>query len=334
MPGRLLRPLPHVIAAASLALAGAVAVPSAGARADDRASGPALVEPARAMADALHCQEPRKPTDKEPVLFVHGITATGAEEFEWSWMPLMLARGRAACTIDLPERGMGDNQRSAEYVVSAIRAMSRRFGSEVDVVAASQGPMAARWALRWWPDIRAKVDDFVSIAGIVHGSQMGELVCASGRCVTTAWQWKRDSKFISALNSGDESPGDVDYTALSTKADYIVFPQVPESVSAIDGAVNAPLDTLCPGRAPEHAQTMYDAVTYAATMDALDHEGPLDPKRVDPAACAELFMPGVDPGEAAGHIYLIYETGVPLAMGLTWPTVDDEPPLRAYADPH
>ena len=76
-------------------------------------------------------------------------------------MPALLGRGLAVCTVELPDNARADNQRSAEYVVQAVRTMSARYGSKVDVVAHSQGPVTARWALKWWPDVAARVDDLV-----------------------------------------------------------------------------------------------------------------------------------------------------------------------------
>lgn len=321
--------LTGVIASVALAALPVIAQPAAAAS----AAGPALREPAARMADALRCHAPARRADHEPVLLVHGATATAAEEWEWSWQPALLAAGFDVCTVDLPERAMTDAQRSAEYVVAAIRAMDRRFDSSIDVVATSLGPAVVRWAVKWWPDVRATVDDLVSLAGLNQGSDISKITCASGSCPPVLWQFARDSKFVEALNAGDQTPGGIDHTSIYTRNDIVVFPQFPTSVSEIDGAVNVPLETLCPGRAPDHIAILADSAAYAAGVDALTHEGPFDPGRFDVGVCATVLLPGVTPTEALGREYLIAQNGLLMFGGVTTATVDAEPPLRGYAQP-
>jgi len=295
-------------------------------------TGPMLLEPTQQMADALRCHETDKPAGHEPVLLVHGLTSTGAETFDWSWVPALLAEGYDVCTVDLPDRAMADIQREAEYVVHAIRAMADRFESKVDVMAVSLGPLAARWVVRWWPDVRAAVDDLVSLVGVNRGSDLSKILCADGRCVPAAWQLARDSEFVGALNSEDESPGEIHYMSIYTRSDHLAFPQFPTSVSEIEGAVNVPIDSLCPTRFPEHVQMVFDAVVYAVITDALTDDGRFDPARFDRAACAKDFMPGVTATEAAGREYVMYENAA-RQLGMAWRKVDAEPPLRCYARP-
>lgn len=46
---------------------------------------------------------------------------------------------------------------------------------------------------------------------------------------------------------------------------------------------------------PGDAVEVHDPVTYAIAMDALNHDGPADPARIDPAVCTQPFAPYVDP---------------------------------------
>ena len=72
------------------------------------------------------------------------------------------------------------------------------------------------------------------------------------------------------IQSWTANAGDIDYTSVYSRGDEWVFPQFPTSVSAMDGAVNVPLDSLCPGRTPEHAMVKkFRAERYHGVGDDL-----------------------------------------------------------------
>ncbi len=321
------------LVSAALAFPGAAFAPATASAATpgSAVSGPALQEPQRKLAAALRCHDAQSPNGHDPVLLVHGATATAAEAWDWAWTPALLADGYDVCTIDVPDRGLEDNQRAAEYAVHAIRVMAERFASTVDVVGLYQGSLDLRWAARWWPDVLTKVDDHVSLDGANRGIAAANLLCADGRCVPAVWQLSMGSQFLTALNEGDESPGEIDYTSIYSRGDAAISPQLPGSVSEIDGAVNVPIDSLCPGRFPDHVQVLSDAVAYAATTDTFAQDGPFDPAAFDRGACTSLLVSGVTPAEALRREFVIYRTGLPRFAGLTWREIDAEPPLRCYA---
>jgi hypothetical protein len=59
---------------------------------------------------------------------------------------------------------------------------------------------------------------------------------------------------------------------------------------------NVAVQDLCPTDTADHiAVGTWDPVAYALAMDALDHSGPADPRRIPKSVCSEVFMPGVDP---------------------------------------
>ena len=59
---------------------------------------------------------------------------------------------------------------------------------------------------------------------------------------------------------------------------------------------NVATQDICPANTSEHFIIgTTDPVAYALAMDALDHDGPASEARVDRAACAQAFAPGVDP---------------------------------------
>ena len=72
----------------------------------------------------------------------------------------------------------------------------------------------------------------------------------------------------------------------------------------------------------------YDAVGYALAVDALTHDGPADPARIDRGVCDEEFHPGVDAATFPTNCL----NGVATAMHrqVTGERVDRESALRPY----
>ena len=300
-------------------------------RADTAApAGPALAVDAADLAAALECREPLAPGDRA-VLLVHGTSVTPAENWGWNWQLALPELGFKACTVRLPDYAFVDIQESSEYVVHAIRAMSDATAAKIGVVGLSQGGLQPRWAIRWWPDIRARIDDLVMMATTNHGAAFADASCAASPCLPALWQQRwGGSEFLRALNAGDETPGDVSYTSIYSLTDIVIQPVVPQAPAALEGAVNIAIQDLCPGRAVDHAQHAYDAVAWAVGIDALTHDGPADAARFDPATCAQLVMPFVDPATAvAGGLNIYAVAGE--RQGTYTGKVEKEPSLRDYA---
>ena len=271
------------------------------------------------------CRGPADGGGKEPVLLVHGTFTTAAENFGWNYLPELAARGYRVCTVDLPNRSIDDIQVAAESVVVAVHRMARESGRKVDVVGHSQGVLQARWALRWWPSVRAEVDDLVSLAGPNQGTTVAAnplvplLGCAS--CI----QMAPGSAFLTTLNAGDQTPGKVSYTAVySTLVDELITPNA--TAARIDGASNLELQALCPARVVTHVSIVADAVAYALVVDALGRPGPATAARFNRATCLSATFVGL-PGTLGGVQTLLSPPPVPVAG--TVPVT--EPPLRPYA---
>jgi triacylglycerol esterase/lipase EstA (alpha/beta hydrolase family) len=286
------------------------------------ADGPALTVPADRLAGSLTC--PTFEAGRDPVLLVHGTATDSHDSWSWNYERALPALGFSVCTVDLPERALGDIQTASEYVVHAIRAIAAASGRKVAVIGHSQGTLEPRWALRWWPDVRRLVDDDISLAGPHHGATGAEQVCTTGSCAAAAQQMRFGSHFLTALNRGDETPGDVDYTSVFSQNDELVQPP---SSARLDGAVNVLVQDLCPGRSVHHGGALHDAAVFAVVLDALTHPGPADPARVDRAACLRPWMPGVD--EPVTGNAMLY--GPAFLALLQHDTVPAEPPLAPYA---
>jgi triacylglycerol lipase len=306
------------------ALLGGAAVPS---QASGRDPGPALQTPREVLEDAVRC--PARPARKT-VLLVHGTSVTAEENWGWSYARALPRVGFDVCVVDLPDRALGDIQTTTEYVVHAIRTAHRRSGQRISVVGLSQGAIQPRWALRFWPDLRHRVDDYVSMAGTNHGSVFADSACAASPCLEALWQQRTaGSPFQAVLNSGDTTPGDVSFTSVYSLDDEIIQPVVPRPVARIEGATNVAVQDLCPGRSVGHAQSIADAAYWAVVLDALTHRGPAVPSRVDRHSCSQVFMPHVDPVEAAVRTAEVYTTAV--VVQTQHEKAAAEPPLRVYA---
>jgi triacylglycerol lipase len=266
----------------------------------------------------------------EPVLLIHGIPQTPDEAWSWNYAKVLPPQGFDVCTVALPDFARGDIQIQTEYVVHAIKAMGQRSGGKIDVIAFSVPPAAARAAMKWWPGARGLVDDLVLIAAPNHGGVNFDLLCALP-CIAPFWQMKPGSRFLAALNSGDETPGDVAYTSVYSRTDLAV-PNLPGSeTSNLAGASNiAVQDGLCPVRFVDHVGALADAAVYAVVIDALTHPGPADPARINRSVCTQFVMPGVDPLQAVATDLAWWPT---IAIRSLEHRTDREPPLAAWAVP-
>ena len=312
--------------------------PDASAADDAQTPSPALSVSSNDLSRAVRCHEPTiqgSARVRQPVLLVPGTTATGAEQWDWGYVPALRRAGFPVCTVDLHERGLGDMQVSAEYVVHAIRYMKRTFHSKIDVLGYSQGGILARWAVKFWPDVRRAVDDVVLLEVPVNrGTLMGNVLCAVP-CIPVAKQVRAGSAFFRALNRGGEAPGAVDYTSILSKTDEVVIPQGQRSVSLFLGEApnlsNVEIQSICPGRVVDHMLAPSDAVGYAIALDAFAHPGPADQARISHSACRVIGLPGTTPLQVVANTARFTLRAGPMLAGVGYPTVVHEPALRAYA---
>ncbi|WP_308252043.1 hypothetical protein [Pseudonocardia sp. KRD291] len=218
--------------------------------------------------------------------------------------------------------------------MNAIRTMHADAGRKIDIVGFSQGGMVPRWALKYWPDTRDAVRDYVGIDPSNHGTLDAYPICAPG-CAPAIRQQQTGSNFLTALNDGPETFAGIDYTVVYTVTDEVVFPNLPPAPSSElrggDGATsNIAVQQICPVHVAEHlSMGSIDPVGYAVVTDALDHDGPADAARIDRGVCAAPLMPGVDPvALPANEVRYNGQVATTLA---TYPRELAEPELRDYA---
>lgn len=313
--------------ALSLAQGGFSVSPVGAAGTED---GPALESDPVALETALSCPDGLSHAEHPVVLLVHG-TATTAEETWPAGMGVVLHRaGFDWCTVQLPGRALVDIQRSTEYVVDAVRSLHRRTGRKVSMIGHSQGALEVRWAIRWWPDVRAVVDDVVTAAGANRPIPWTKTVFCGRSCAEPIWQFSTGAAFMEAINRVP-APEGPSYSAIRSLTDELIQPAMPESsaVATIDGAANLAIQDVCPGRPVSHVGLVFDAVFAAMTLDALQHPGPADQGRIEHGTCARPYADGVDPVVASVNIATLYANAYPAAAKA--PKADREPQLRSYA---
>jgi hypothetical protein len=301
--------IPFVLSVGLIAVCAAPADAAVSSR--EKAPGPALTTPAPTLAAALSCPQGVR-GKRNPVLLVPG--GGGDPGFAFSPLePVLRANRYPVCGETMPQANFGDNQIAAEYIVSSIRTMAARSGRPVSVIGVSQGGMQPRWALKWWPDVRSLVGDVIGLAPGNRGFALAPALCGSP-CPPSTRQGIPGSQFLAALNGGDETPGRLSYSVISSATDVNEPPPLGELKGEGDDS-NTQVQEICPGREVDHGHIQFDAVAVALVLDALRHAGPARASRIPTANCAKTYADLIDPAEiqrqeAAGSDHFFANYGV------------------------
>ncbi|KAA1421938.1 alpha/beta fold hydrolase [Nocardioides humilatus] len=291
---------------------------------EDRAAapGPKLRTDRAALAAAFACTDNIGTSHRRAVLLVHGTGAVPDENFAWNYYDKLRQQGHPYCTITIPDRGMGDLQVNVEYVVFAIRQAYRLSGREIAVIGHSQGAFLPSYALRMWPDLAGKVEDFISYAGaITYGTDQGALLC-SLPCAEAFSQFTPGSNLLTEL-AKHPLPKGVSYTSFFTQYDEIVTPQPKASTIVGPGARNYLLQDLCPLDLAEHLLIIAEKPFFQLAFDALHHRGPGRLARVGKVAC------GFDP-QVIRAVPALPTFGLGILTDYPADIATEEPPLRGY----
>jgi hypothetical protein len=327
-----------LVAGALSAIAATTVVPAAALAAAASPADPPWSVPEASLAAGLVCPTAFTHPEHEPVLLVHGTFTSGPEQYGWNYELLLPERGFDVCVVTYPDRGLGDLQVSAEYVAHAILEVHRRTGSRVDVMGHSQGGLLPRWAIKFWPSVAAVVDDAVLVAPPSHGTDVASLGGGGGIDMPAAFfQMASRSRFVNALNAGDETPGDVSWSVLYTELDELVQPVAPVPTAPLDwqhepaNVRNVLIQDVCPGRIVDHLSIgTTDRLSQELVLDALAGPGPVDPARLGPAS-ALCALP--DQYVSAGQVpALLSQLTNSLQSGMfDFHATSAEPPLKPYA---
>ncbi len=183
-----------------------------------------------------------------PILFVHGYTSNAAA---WDNMKArFVTDGWESNTLFAYTFS---STQSNATVASAISTrvneiMAATGAAKVDIIAHSMGSLSSRYYIKNLGG-QTKVDDWVSLGGPNHGTTWAYGCFFFSPCN----QMLPGSSFLNSLNSGDETPGAVNYGTWRTPCDELV---TPSSSTSLTGATNT--ETACMG----HSDLRTDATVY------------------------------------------------------------------------
>ncbi|MGW2384773.1 esterase/lipase family protein [Streptomyces sp. NPDC001658] len=166
-----------------------------------------------------------------PVVFVHGLSSSSSS---WDdWVSYFKADGYTASELDAWSYSWSQsNVTTAQQLATEVkRVLAATGASKVDLVVHSMGALSSRYYLKNLGGT-AYVDDFVSTAGVNHGTT------AAGWCAwlyTSCAEMQTGSSFLTSLNSGDETPGSVSYASYWSNCDDAL---TPDTTAILNGATN------------------------------------------------------------------------------------------------
>ena len=219
----------------------------------------------------------------EPVILVHGTIGDRRHLLE----PLakaMMDQGFCVFSLDYGNRGLEEISRSAKQLKSFTQRVRRATDAKkVSMVGHSQGGMMPRYYIKFLGGARV-VDDLVGIAPSNHGTALtgsggrniiSDLISAIvGQLCQACIQQGAGSPFLTRLNAGDETPGKVSYTQITTRYDEVVVPHTSGYLRPGPRTTNVTIQSLCRRDLAEHILIPMSRTTVAITLDALTRKGP------------------------------------------------------------
>lgn len=209
---------------------------------------------AAALLLSLSLSAPAQAATHNPVIFVHGLSSSSSS---WDdWIADFKADGYTDSELYAWSYSWGQsNVTTAQQLATKVQSVLSQTGaSKVDLVAHSMGPLSSRYYLKNLGGT-AYVDDFVSVAGTNHGTSL------AGWCAwlyTSCAQMNTGSSFLTALNSGDETPGSVSYATYWSNCDEYLDP---DSTALLNGATNVGVGCIA------HTDTNNDYGVYTQVRD-------------------------------------------------------------------
>ena len=161
------------------------------------------------------------------------------------------------------------------------RVLAATGARKVSMVGHSQGGMMPRYYVKFLGGL-TKVDDLVGLVPSNHGTQdtgPGNPLSESltGALCPACAQQSAGSPFLTNLNAGDETPGHLSYTQITTRYDEVVTPYLSAYLAPGKKTTNITLQDLCPHDTSEHVIIPTDPVAIALVLNALGRKGPADP---------------------------------------------------------
>jgi triacylglycerol lipase len=204
-----------------------------------------------AAVAALGCV-PAVSAAHDPILFVHGWNSSSS-----TWTT-MVSRFQADgwTSAELNNWSYTTSQSNAttagQISTKVDQILAATGAAKVDIISHSMGALSSRYYLKNLGGT-AKVDEWVSLGGPNHGTNTANF-CFQTSCV----EMRQGSSFLNALNSGDETPGAVNYRTWWSPCDEVINP---DSSVSLSGATNT--QTAC----LEHSALHEDATVYGQVRD-------------------------------------------------------------------
>jgi triacylglycerol lipase len=219
----------------------------------------------------------------EPVIIVHGTFGDRKSLLD-NLSGAMVDEGFCVFSLDYGNRGTGDIVASAKTLKKfTTKVLAATGASKVSMVGHSQGGMMPRYYIRFLGGAK-HVDDLVGLSPSNHGTTItgDDSNPLTGAVCPACNQQAAGSAFLTKLNKGDETPGDVSYTDISTKYDEVVVPYTSAFLAEGPQVTNITVQDYCPADLAEHVTIPMSTTAIAFVLDALTHDGPADPA-VQPA---------------------------------------------------
>jgi triacylglycerol lipase len=225
-----------------------------------------------------------------PVILVPGTFERSAQ----NWLtlsPELAKKGYCVYAINygLTHAGpsTGDIKESAKELKEFVDNVLHLTGAKkVDIIGHSQGGMMPRYYLKFLGGERY-VENLIAFVPSNHGTTgfFGLEKVNSGVADTTSCkacqQQLIGSEFLEELNKGNETPGNVSYTVITTKKDQVVIPYTSAFLDGPEVQVsNITIQDHYPLNLVGHQGIVYDRLSFAFVFDALAHQGPANPDRV------------------------------------------------------
>lgn len=225
----------------------------------------------------------------EPVVLVPGTFETMERNFI-NLAPMLKEKGYCVYSLNygytgsVPASGPIENS-AAELKTFIDNVLELTGAQKVSIVGHSQGGMMPRYYMKFLGGAE-KVEDLIGLVPSNHGTEgvagLTELTSTGADLASckACQQQAAGSEFLTNLNEGDETPGDVSYTVVTTRNDEIVVPFTSAFLSGEKEKVtNVTIQDYYPYDQIEHQNIAQDPLAFNFVFDALGHEGPADPQR-------------------------------------------------------
>jgi pimeloyl-ACP methyl ester carboxylesterase len=176
------------------------------------------------------------------------------------------ATGRTATVVPLPGNGTGDLAAQARVLNGYVNDALKDGSGPVTLIGYSAGGVVA-----WLWDVgyggAAKARRIITLGSPLHGAQLAALGAAfvPGECPTACQQLVPGSSLLSALQRSPASARPP-WLSLWTTDDQVVQP--PDS-ARLPGAVNVPLQSVCPGAVIQHGGLPTSPLVTGIVLQAL-----------------------------------------------------------------